>query len=68
MSGEEDAGGEVSLDRFFFRLFGPEDEFFLYRFSNVPVLLPDWTSDRTLLSRAPQPHDQWSHGDVRRRS
>src|SRR5262249_48441481 len=33
-------------------LLGPDDEFFLYRFSDEPVLLQDWTHDRAAISRA----------------
>ena len=30
----------------------PEDEIFLYKFSNFPELVQDWTTDRTRLSRS----------------
>ena len=52
MSGEKMQEAKNALDRFFYELFGPQDEFFLYRFSDDPVLLQDWTSDRSVLSRA----------------
>ena len=52
MSGEKMQEAKSALDRFFYELFGPQDEFFLYRFSDVPILLQDWTSDRNVLSRA----------------
>jgi VWFA-related protein len=52
MSGEKMQEAKSALDRFFYELFGPQDEFFLYRFSDDPVLLQDWTSDRNVLSRA----------------
>src|SRR4051812_13842136 len=41
-----------ALDRFFFDLLDRDDEIFLYRFSNMPVLVQGWTRDRQLLSRA----------------
>src|SRR5262249_57679643 len=41
-----------ALDRFLYELLDKEDEIFLYRFSNVPMLLQGWTRDRQLLSRA----------------
>ena len=39
-----------ALDRFLLDLLQPQDEVFLYRFSNDPVLVQDWTTDRMLLS------------------
>jgi VWFA-related protein len=52
MAGEKMQEAKSSLDRFFYELFGPEDEFFIYRFSDDPLLLQNWTSDRNVLSRA----------------
>ena len=52
MSGEKIQAAKSALDRFLFDLFGPDDEFFLYRFSDDPVLLQDWTGDRSALSRS----------------
>jgi Ca-activated chloride channel family protein len=52
MSGEKIDAAKAALDRFLSDLFGPEDEFFLYRFSDGPVLLQTWTRDRGALSRA----------------
>jgi Ca-activated chloride channel family protein len=52
MSGEKMQEAKSALDRFLYDLFGPQDEFFLYRFSDDPVLLQDWTNDRNVLSRA----------------
>src|ERR1019366_3070645 len=52
MSGEKIQAAKSALERFLTDLFGPDDEFFLYRFSDGPVLLQTWTSDRGLLSRA----------------
>ena len=52
MSGEKMQAAKSALDRFLEDLSGPQDEFFLYRFSDDPVLLQDWTTDRNALSRA----------------
>jgi len=52
MSGEKIQAAKSALDRFLFDLFGPDDEFFLYRFSDDPQLLQDWTTDRSALSRS----------------
>ena|SRR5438094_885181 len=52
MSGEKMQSARSALDQFLSDLSGPEDEFFLYRFSDDPVLMQDWTTDRTALSRA----------------
>ena len=52
MAGEKMRAAKSALDRFFFELFGPQDEFFLYVFSDDPILVQDWTSDRNMLSRA----------------
>ena len=41
-----------ALDRFLNDLLGPDDEVFLYRFDDRPVLLQDWTTSRDHLSRA----------------
>ena len=41
-----------ALDRFLYDLLGPDDEIFLYRFDDRPVLLQDWTTSRDHLSRA----------------
>ena len=51
MAGEKIEAAKSALGRFLSDLFGPDDEFFLYRFSDQPVLLQTWTSDRALLSR-----------------
>ena len=48
-------------------LLDDRDEMFLYRFSDVPVLLQGWTTDRMLVSRALGAHPAgWRHRDVRR--
>jgi Ca-activated chloride channel family protein len=54
MAGEKIAAARTALDRFLYDLLDPQDEIFLYRFSNDAVLLQDWTTDRRLLSRALQ--------------
>ena len=41
-----------ALDRFLYDLLGPDDQIFLYRFSDRPVLLQDWTTSRDRLNRA----------------
>ena len=52
MAGDKIREAQGALDRFLYGLTDPDDEFFLYRFSNNPTLLQEWTSDRDLLSRA----------------
>src|SRR5262249_48302025 len=52
MGGEKIQAAQSALDRFLFDLLDKQDEIFLYRFSNDPVLLQSWTIDRPLLSRA----------------
>jgi VWFA-related protein len=52
MEGQKIEAAQSALDRFFFDLLDRNDELFLYRFSNTPVLLQNWTRDRQLLSRA----------------
>ena len=51
MAGQKIQAAQEALDRFLYDLLDKQDEIFLYRFSNVPVLLQSWTSDRQLLSR-----------------
>jgi Ca-activated chloride channel family protein len=51
MAGQKMEAAQSALDRFFFDLLDRDDEIFLYRFSNAPVLVQDWTRDRQLLSR-----------------
>ncbi len=50
MAGEKWDHAIEALDRFLLDLLQPQDEVFLYRFSNDPVLVQDWTTDRMLLS------------------
>ena len=52
MEGRKMEAARKALDRFLYDLLGPDDEIFLYRFSYTPVLLQDWTVDRSRLSRA----------------
>jgi Ca-activated chloride channel family protein len=52
MAGQKMEAAQSALDRFFFELLDRDDEIFLYRFSNTPILVQDWTRDRQLLSRA----------------
>ena len=52
MAGEKIQAAQSALDRFLYDLLDRQDEVFLYRFSNDPVLLQSWTTDRQLVSRA----------------
>ena len=52
MAGTKIQEAQGALDRFLYDLLDKQDEIFLYRFSNVPVLIQDWTKDRAVLSRA----------------
>lgn len=52
MAGTKIQAAQEALDRFLYDLLDKNDEIFLYRFSNVPTLLQDWTTDRQLLGRA----------------
>jgi VWFA-related protein len=52
MAGEKILAARSALGRFLTDLLDPQDEMFLYRFSDRPVLMQDWTTDRSLLSRA----------------
>ena len=52
MAGEKISSALAAVDRFLTKLLSPEDEIFLYTFSNYPDLLQDWTTDRPRLSRA----------------
>ncbi len=51
MIGEKMTNALLAIDRFLTKLLAPEDEVFLYKFSNFPELVQDWTTDRTRLSR-----------------
>jgi Ca-activated chloride channel family protein len=52
MAGERIRAAQSALARFLYDLLASEDEIFLYRFSDRPVLMQDWTTDRLLLGRA----------------
>jgi VWFA-related protein len=52
MVGEKLTNALMAVDRFLTQLLSPEDEIFLYKFSNYPELVQDWTTDRARLSRA----------------
>jgi VWFA-related protein len=52
MDGEKIRAARSALEQFLDQLSDPQDEFFLYRFSEDPILLQGWTSDRQVLSRA----------------
>ncbi|MGE3512508.1 MAG: VWA domain-containing protein, partial [Vicinamibacterales bacterium] len=52
MVGEKIQSARSALDRFLHDLLDEDDEVFLYRFSDDPLLLQDWTRDRGLISRA----------------
>ena len=52
MAGEKLTNALMAVDRFLTKLLSPEDEIFLYKFSNYPELVQDWTTNRTALSRA----------------
>jgi Ca-activated chloride channel homolog len=52
MAGSKIQEAQTALDRLLDDLLDRQDEIFLYRFSNRPVLLQPWTQDRQQLSRA----------------
>jgi len=52
MVGDKLTSALMAIDRFLTKLLAPEDEIFLYKFSSVPELVQDWTTDRQRLSRA----------------
>jgi len=52
MAGDKIREAESALNRFTFELLDKDDEMFLYRFSNYPTLLQNWTTDRQLIGRA----------------
>ena len=51
MTGEKIRAAQTALRRFLVDLLGPDDEVFLYRFSDAPVLVAGWMSDRARLGR-----------------
>jgi Ca-activated chloride channel family protein len=52
MAGNKIQEAQGALDRLLYDLLDRQDEIFLYRFSNTPVLLQGWTKDRQQLARA----------------
>jgi VWFA-related protein len=50
MAGEKIRSAQDALNRFLADLLGPDDEVFLYRFSDEAVLVQGWTTDRTRLT------------------
>lgn len=52
MAGEKIGAAQGALDRFLYQVLDLQDEIFLYRFNERPLLLQSWTTDRQLLSRA----------------
>ena len=52
MAGNKMQEAQAALDRLLFDLLDRQDEIFLIRFSNTPMLLQGWTTDRQQLSRA----------------
>jgi VWFA-related protein len=51
MAGEKIRAARAALGRFLVDLLGPDDEVFVYRFSDEAVLVQGWTTDRTKLPR-----------------
>jgi Ca-activated chloride channel family protein len=52
MSGEKMDAARAALNRFLVMLLDRQDEIFLYRFSNYPVLIQGWTNEREPFLRA----------------
>ena len=52
MAGTKIQEAQAALNRMLFDLLDRQDELFLYRFSNTPVLLQGWTKDRQQLTHA----------------
>jgi VWFA-related protein len=51
MAGEKIRAAQGALGRFLVDLLGPDDEVFLYRFSDAAVLVEGWTTDRARLQQ-----------------
>ena len=49
MAGRKIQEARAALHRFVYDLLDPNDQIFLYRFSDYPVLVQGWTSDRDVL-------------------
>jgi len=45
MLGEKIAAAQAALERFLYKLLGPQDQVFLYRFDSRPTLVHGWTTD-----------------------
>src|SRR5262249_26871393 len=45
MAGDKIREAQSALDRFSYELLDAQDELFVYRFSNYPLLLQTWTTD-----------------------
>lgn len=52
MEGDKIRSAQSALNRFLNELLDEDDEVFLYRFSDTPLLLHGWTNDRAVVSRA----------------
>jgi Ca-activated chloride channel family protein len=52
MAGEKMDDARTALDRFLYDHLDERDEVFLYRFSDHPIAVEGWTTDRARLSRA----------------
>ena len=52
MDGEKIKAAQRALDRFLYDLLDPNDEIFLSRFGDHPILVQGWTTDRSVLTRA----------------
>ena len=52
MSGEKIREARSAIDGLLEALGDPQDEFFLYRFSTRPMLVQEWTAERSAISRA----------------
>jgi Ca-activated chloride channel family protein len=52
MSGEKIHEARSAIDRLLEALAAPQDEFFVYRFSDRPTLIQEWTAERNAISSA----------------
>jgi len=52
MTGEKMSSARNAVERFVFDLLGPDDELFFMQFSTRPLLLQEWTHDKTDIARA----------------
>ncbi len=52
MAGDRIRSAREALSRFMFELLDRQDEIFLLRFSDTPILMQGWTTDRQALQRA----------------